>query len=68
MRDPARRERIIALIRLIWMRDECADMRLMQLLGNATRQDGDLYYYEDAKLEIDLQEVTDVLAQREVTA
>lgn len=61
MRDPARRERILKLIETIWMHPQNADTRLYQLLGNAANMHQDPYFYEDDKLEADLQAVVDRL-------
>lgn len=55
MRDPARRQRILHLLETIWMHPGSEDLRLFQILGNATLDEGDPYYYEDYKLEAALQ-------------
>lgn len=54
MRDPQRRERILTLIRDVWMKPENADLRLYQLLGNVTDSHRDPYYIEDATVEAGL--------------
>lgn len=55
MRDHARRQRILRLIEMIWTAPGNEDLRLFQLLGNAARMDRDPYYYEDFRLEADLE-------------
>ena len=58
MRPVERIDRILGLIRELWM--ESPDLRLFQLLGNATTNTttirSDPYYYEDADLEMALHE------------
>lgn len=50
MRDPARIDRILGIVKTIWKR--APDLRLMQLLINAVpRMDVDQYYFEDDELE-----------------
>jgi hypothetical protein len=57
MRDPARQERILAKLKLIWNRPECRDMRLGQLYLNLTRTPdgatlGDVWSVEDEEFEM----------------
>lgn len=52
MRDPARIDRILALVREIWI--DSPDLRLGQILANATGMEKRLFYYEDVQLESDL--------------
>ena len=59
MRDPERRERIIRLIERIWMAPGNHDLRLYQLLGNASGVQTDPYGFEDDKLEVALQAYAD---------
>jgi len=54
MRPIERIDRILGLIRELWM--ESPDLRLYQLLGNAATINHDPYYYEDADLEMALRE------------
>jgi hypothetical protein len=49
MRDPARIERILGLIRKVWY--DAPDLRLTQLIMNALKMAQDPYYVEDDKLE-----------------
>ena len=49
MRDPARIERILKLVKKIWT--DAPDLRLTQLIMNALRMNSDPYYVEDDKLE-----------------
>lgn len=58
MRDPVRRQRTLRLIEDIWLQPANRDLRLYQLLGNATLVDGDPYDYEDYKLEAALEMYT----------
>lgn len=52
-RDPARRARILALIADIWKYG--SDLRLGQILVNATGHRADMFFYEDKELEDDLE-------------
>lgn len=53
MRDPDRISRILGTIEKIWR--DSPDLRLGQLLANASTNYGrNLFYYEDSKLEDDL--------------
>jgi uncharacterized protein YihD (DUF1040 family) len=51
MRDPKRIDRILKLLREIW--DECPDLRLGQMIYNATKasKNKDIFYLEDNDLE-----------------
>jgi len=49
MRDPARIERILGLIRKVWY--DAPDLRLTQLIMNELRMHSDPYYIEDDVLE-----------------
>ena len=49
MRDPARIDRMLELIRKVWY-DE-PDLRLTQLIMNELRMNSDPYYVEDETLE-----------------
>ena len=53
MRDPARIDRMIELLRLVWKR--YPDLRLGQLVVNLCR-DGDAFQQEDAVTEVRLRE------------
>lgn len=49
MRDPARIDRMLELIRKVWY--DAPDLRLTQLIMNELRMNSDPYYVEDDKLE-----------------
>lgn len=49
MRDPARIERMLGLIRKVWY--DAPDLRLTQLIMNELKMNSDPYYVEDDKLE-----------------
>lgn len=49
MRDPARIERMLSLVKKVW--DSSPDLRLTQLIMNALVMNSDPYYVEDDKLE-----------------
>jgi hypothetical protein len=49
MRDPARIEKILSLIRKLWYKKP--DLRLTQLIMNALNMSQDPYYVEDDRLE-----------------
>ncbi len=49
MRDPARIERMLSLVKKVW--DSSPDLRLTQLIMNALAMNSDPYYVEDDKLE-----------------
>ena len=49
MRDPARIDRMLELIRKVWY--DAPDLRLTQLIMNELRMNSDPYYVEDEKLE-----------------
>ena len=49
MRDPARIERMLALVKKVWY--DGPDLRLTQLIMNVLNHNGDPYYVEDEKLE-----------------
>ncbi len=49
MRDPARIERVLGLVKEVWY--NAPDLRLTQLIMNALNMNGDPYYVEDDKLE-----------------
>lgn len=51
-RDPKRIGRMIALLEAIWTK--FPDLRLYQLLGNASGLSRDPYYHEDVELEAEL--------------
>ncbi len=52
MRDPARIERMLELVKKVWY--SAPDLRLTQLIMNALKMNSDPYYVEDDKLEIAL--------------
>ncbi len=52
MRDPARIERMLGLVKKVWV--TVPDLRLTQLIMNALKMNSDPYYVEDDKLEIAL--------------
>jgi len=54
MRDPARIDRILNLIAVIWRRNP--DLRLGQLLSNFAGFEGDPFHYEDDETEQKLTE------------
>ena len=56
MRDPARIERVLRLLKLAWSSQP--DLRLCQLLMNATDRDrgDDMYYVEDDTVENSLKD------------
>lgn len=56
-RDPARIDRVLALIRTAWVQHP--DLRLGQLLHNVTGVHDDLFNYEDDVLVDDLEEWID---------
>ena len=49
MRDPARIERMLGLIRKVWY--DAPDLRLTQLIMNELKMNSDPYYVEDDILE-----------------
>jgi len=49
MRDPARIEQMLVLIRKVWY--DAPDLRLTQLIMNVLNMNSDPYYVEDDKLE-----------------
>ena len=49
MRDPARIERMLGLIRKVWY--DAPDLRLTQLIMNELKMNSDPYYVEDDTLE-----------------
>lgn len=49
MRDPARIERILELVRKVWY--DGPDLRLTQIIMNVLSMNSDPYYVEDDKLE-----------------
>ncbi len=49
MRDPARIDRMLELVKKIW--HDAPDLRLTQIIMNALRMNSDPYYVEDDKLE-----------------
>lgn len=49
MRDPARIERMLGLIRKVWY--DAPDLRLTQLIMNELKMNSDPYYVEDDVLE-----------------
>lgn len=49
MRDPARIERMLGLIRKVWY--DAPDLRLTQLIMNELKMNSDPYYVEDETLE-----------------
>ena len=53
MRDPKRIRRLINLLLTVWELEP--DLRLGQILVNATGHTGDMFYYEDDKLIEDLE-------------
>ena len=49
MRDPARIDRMLELVRKVWY--DAPDLRLTQLIMNELRMNSDPYYVEDQILE-----------------
>ena len=49
MRDPARIDRMLELVRKVWY--DAPDLRLTQLIMNELRMNSDPYYVEDETLE-----------------
>jgi len=49
MRDPARIDRMLGLIRKVWY--DVPDLRLTQLIMNELQMNSDPYYVEDETLE-----------------
>jgi len=58
MRDPARIDRILSLVRKIWVKHP--DLRLTQLIMNALAINSDPYYIEDDDLELSLIEYKNI--------
>lgn len=61
MRDPKRINRIIELVRGIWLTQP--DIRLTQLIMNALRMNEDPYYVEDDILEAKLKEYQKMISK-----
>lgn len=63
MRDPNRIPELLATLGAIWT--YCPDMRLGQIIVNATGHTGDMFHYEDDEMLEKLQQFLALCQQRE---